>query len=158
MIIGVLHTTDLSLCHITSDNCLITNIIKYILLNFYHFTFYYIFQVCDVQSGTQMTCPTPNITLPANFNTISSNQRRKRQTIDVVEYKINSDALQFYVGFRLDGVTLYRNLSISNPQYSILNVFFNPEFEDFEGGVRLHRPYWPFSDTIVTINVSLNFT
>ena len=41
-------------------------------------------------------------------------------------FQINNDTLEFHIGFILDGVTTYRNLSKVLPQYSRQNVYRNP--------------------------------
>ena len=40
--------------------------------------------------------------------------------------KINNETLEFYVGFLLDGVPEYVNLSNTLPEYSRLNVYMDP--------------------------------
>ena len=100
-----------------------------------------------------MICPTPNITLPENYE---SNSRRKRQTdTSANEFKLNNNDLEFFIGFRLDGVTDYLDLTDISPQYSILTVFINPQLESFDGdGIKVYRTYWPFNDDHVVIKAS----
>ena len=105
-----------------------------------------------MQSDFEMICPTPNITLPENYQEPA---RRKRQADATAnEFKLNSDNLDFLIGFRLDGVMDYLDLTEINPQYSILTVYINPEFESFEGdGIKVYRPYWPFDDDHIVVKV-----
>ena len=117
-----------------------------------------------------MTCPTPQIPItPEIENLISasaSNTRKRRSLVetrskrDVIamhqnedgdNFKLNSEDLQFYVGFRLDGVRLYRNMSEVLPQFGILDVYVNPEFEAFTEEVQYFRPYWPFNHDSIDI-------
>ena len=127
-----------------------------------------------------MLCPTPAIDLPPEFASALA-RRRKRDTsladssilprdnhldesghrikrqVDITDslgYQLNSDSLQFYIGFQLDGVMTYKNLSEALPQMGILNVFTNPEFEEFDDEVTNYRPYWPFDDDKVDVKVS----
>ncbi len=70
-------------------------------------------------------------------------------------FRLNDDELEFYVGFTLDGVDSYHNLSETMPEFGTMDVFRNPEFEEFQEDelVRVHRPYWPFSHDEVNIKV-----
>ena len=125
-----------------------------------------------------MLCPTPAIDLPDEFASAlarrkrdiditqnlgnihierdmkQTNERTKRQVVtDTVGYQLNSDRLQFYIGFKLDGVMRYKNMSDLQPQFGILNVYINPEFEEFDDEVTNYRPYWPFNDDQVDVKV-----
>ena len=122
-----------------------------------------------------MTCPTPEIELPEGFE-IQENNRRKRDVSDNVNNHVsssssaharrkrqaetddsdlilNSDTLQFYLGFRLDGVTRYRNMSEVSSSLGILSVYVNPEMETLDDDVTVYRPYWPFDDDNLEIKV-----
>ena len=120
------------------------------------------FQACNVTSNTEMVCPTPNITIPMEFisrqkrDLSSLHPRVRRQTDDNnVEKKLNDDRIQFYLGFKLDGVSIYRNMSVADPQYGIIDVYVNPKLKKFteEDSVRMFRPYWPYSNKYVVIKV-----
>ena len=133
-----------------------------------------------------MNCPTPNITVPQEMLKGDGNRRRKRylhdhaETRDVISTEnsefsqlhhhghrvrratdeegepLNSDALQFYLGFILDGVTIYRDLRDVLPDSAVLRVYLNPEIQHFnhDREIMLYRPYWWFSDDFINIRVS----
>ena len=60
------------------------------------------------------------------------------------------------MGFTLDGVEQYHNLSETMPEFGTISVFRDPEIHSFREDelIRVHRPYWPFSDDIIDIKVS----
>ncbi len=69
--------------------------------------------------------------------------------------RLNDDELEFYVGFTLDGVEQYHNLSETMPEFGTISVFRDPEIHSFEEKdlIRIHRPYWPYQHNIVEIEV-----
>ena len=69
---------------------------------------------------------------------------------------LNSDDVQFYMGLLLDGVTTYRNISETLPQYGKLNMFTDPQVDSFAEEVLLFRPYSPYNDERVVIKVVLS--
>ena len=118
--------------------------------------FRFLFEICEIVSGEIMLCKTPEITLP---NGVTRKRRdvagARRAARDLSESgkPLNGDGLQFYLGFILDGVEIYRNMSDRKPEFGILNVYQNPEFEPFEGGVKIFRTYWPYNDEDVATKV-----
>ena len=55
-----------------------------------------------------------------------SRSRRQADDNTMGTFLINNDTLEFHIGFILDGVTTYRNLSTVLPQYSRQDVYRNP--------------------------------
>ena len=121
-----------------------------------------------------MTCPTPEIDIPDGFqvpsrrrkrdvihaataaahgSSISSELTRHKRQADNSDFKLNSDTLQFYLGFHLDGVLTYRNMSEVSPALGILSVYVNPEIRPLDDDVTIYRPYWPFNDKNIEIKV-----
>ena len=47
----------------------------------------------------------------------------------------NADDLAFYIGFMLDGVSKYQNLTNTLPSYARLYVYDDPVVYEFEGEV-----------------------
>ena len=130
--------------------------------------------MCVVKTPGTMHCPTPNIQLPEGVSTDRIRKRRDLTENDQAELSmtsrgthasrlkrassakpLNRETLQFFMGFVLDGVTLYRNLSNILPQYAYLKVFLNPDIHRFheEGHIRNYRPYWPYDDNQIVIKV-----
>ncbi len=112
------------------------------------------FQLCTVHNSTYMICPSPPV---ENFPALVSGGRRRRQAAN--PYRINRDDFQFYVGFRLDGVHTYRNVSTTLPEYGIIDLFTDPEIHQFENTVD-GRPVEILNvyegDTRLEILVSIN--
>ena len=69
--------------------------------------------------------------------------------------RLNGLDTQFYLGFKLDGVTEYRNLSEAPGHFAPLSMFHNPVFEMFEESVRVFRPYWPYDHEALEISVRI---
>jgi hypothetical protein len=116
-----------------------------------------------------MTCPTPELDIPDAFkgrrrrsthpqdlHLSHDHTRQRRQATTEVPNVITNDTLTFYLGFILDGVESYRNMSLSNPNLGIIRVYKNPEFEMFteEGHIKAYRKYWPINDNGIMIVVS----
>ncbi len=85
------------------------------------------------------------------WNTAPS-QRRKRDT-DKIKVHEEGD-LEFYIGFDLDGVNRYQNLSQSLPEFAELDVYVNPKISKFPDGPFNFRPFWPFHEKFVVVMVS----
>ena len=113
-------------------------------------------QICETVSEDIMLCKTPEITLPSDVRRkrrdVTDAGRAIRDTSDGGE-PLNGEELQFYLGFIFDGVEIYRNMSDKKPEFGILTVYQDPEFEPFEGGVKLFRTYWPYNDEEMTTMV-----
>ena len=117
-----------------------------------------------------MICPTPELDIPDIFQDTAdrrrrdtynhhshSNSRTRRQVASAEEPdSINNDTLTFYLGFILDGVESYKNMSIVNPHIGVIRVYRNPEIEMFtdEGHVKPYMIYWPVNDNHIIIQVS----
>lgn len=84
-------------------------------------------------------------------------KRAKRQSSELSKTVNTVYDASFFLGFQLDAVDTYRNLSESLPEYSRLTVHFSPEFYRFEeeGHVRIFKTYSPHNDEILTIKVSI---
>ncbi len=82
---------------------------------------------------------------------------RHRRAADSVDNQLNkTQKLDFYIGFRLDGVTTYTNLSQTLRDKGTITVYIDPvvhKFDDDEH-VRDFKPYWPFHDNFIGIEVS----
>ena len=53
--------------------------------------------------------------------------RRQADNTKVAELRVDNETVEFYIGFRLDGVQTYKNLTETLPQYSKLTVFVDPK-------------------------------
>ncbi len=129
-----------------------------------------------------MICPTPAVTLPPSrrnrrsaddgFHTEdraslwpSSHYRKRRQAADGdtqrSRARLNDPDLQFHLGFILDGITTYVNMTAYDPQiYGQIEVYRNPEFDKFpeKDHIKAFRLYWPFDDNHILIQVGNWFT
>ena len=88
--------------------------------------------------------------------------RRRRETNETdggpdVGSRVNREDsnITFFLGFVLDGVSVYRNLSDVLPEYSTVDVYFNPAFFYFEerDNIRAFRPFGSFDDRVLNIEV-----
>ena len=85
----------------------------------------------------------------------ASNTSRDRRRVarfageDKVIVNVENPDITFEVSFRLDGV------STTVAGYSQMDVYFDPEFRDFEeeDRIRIFRPFWAFNDRILDIQV-----
>ena len=67
-------------------------------------------------------------------NPHSSLHRSRRQAANkAVGFRINNGTIEIQIGFILDGVERYKNLSETVPQYSKLNVYTNPKVMAWTG-------------------------
>lgn len=132
------------------------------------------FQICTVINSTQMFCPSPSIeNLPPEERSILSgdkNQtstRRRRDIHSATNEKsrekrelefglINRDYFEFYVGFGLDGIKKYHNISEVLPQYGTIKVFENPSVYRWDwDGKDLVRTFAVYKgETFITIEVN----
>ena len=99
-----------------------------------------------------MKCPTPAIDIRQGRMPPS---RRKRSSANS---QLNGDQLYFAIGFRMDGVTVYSNLT-ANSAFGVLKVYRNPVFYMFEEDkhIKVFRTYWPFNDQRVAVLVRKPF-
>ncbi len=126
-----------------------------------------------------MVCLTPEISLPVELTHL--NDRRKRSASENTESDISVDGVQnavhgrvrresrvatissetymFFIGFDLDGVVKYRNLSISLPEYAKLNVYADPQLttfkEEYGNNVMTFKPYSPYNHLYIDISVRI---
>ena len=114
-----------------------------------------------------MFCPTPPIVLSdvlgsqrrrRDFPSDSSFEsnlktRKKRQTAGTVN---ENQKIDVEIGFLLDGVPNYVNLTENLPQYSRLNVFTNPVIQGFDppSFAKTFTSTWPIGDIYLEIKVS----
>ena len=114
-----------------------------------------------------MFCPTPPIVLsdvlgsqrrrrdvPSDSSIESIlKPRRKRQTAGTVNEERNIDV---ELGFLLDGVPNYINLTENLPEFSRLDVFTNPDFPGFDppSFSQTFTSTWPIEDKYLEIKVS----
>lgn len=90
---------------------------------------------CDVINSTIMVCPSPSLV------SLNLGQPRTRRESVKAPYE------EFYIGFVLDGVTRYENLSQALPTQGTVDVFRDPLVERFPGDVVDFKVYE--SQTIV---------
>ena len=107
-------------------------------------------QDCSVPNATLMECPTPAVTLPV---AMSTTMRRRRGADDTIAHAVNTAELRFYLGFRLDGVDAYHNMTSGALRLDELRVYEDPALERFDDDVQLYRPYWPYSHRYIVIKV-----
>ena len=90
----------------------------------------------------------------------TSQLRVRRQTSDdddksAYKYKYEDEELEFYLGFELDGFRDYENMTQSLPEYSQIDIYIDPVVATFpNGGLTVHKPFWPFNDEYIDIRVS----
>lgn len=133
-----------------------------------------------------MHCPTPELELPKNFRrtkretakgalkrskrvskqtekSLKEKQTRAKEKRAIVDASpkpnatLNNRNLQFYLGFKLDGVQAYRNLTKTKiPGGGILNVYEDPHVHHFpeNKNLRLYQPFWPYQHKVVRITVN----
>ncbi len=126
-----------------------------------------------------MVCYTPQISLPVERAHL--NDRRKRSASENTEPDISVDGVQnaihgrvrreskvtsissynykFFIGFDLDGVVEYQNVSISLPEYAMLTVYADPQLmtfkEEYGNEVMTFKPYSPYNHEYIDISVSI---
>ncbi|KAK2167282.1 hypothetical protein LSH36_30g06009 [Paralvinella palmiformis] len=127
-------------------------------------------EICTVVNSTLMYCPSPAIdNLPPDerkflFDDSNKTSRRRRslQSIDSGRWRekrelefglINRNYFEFYVGFGLDGVKRYHNVSETLPEYGTIKVFENPSIYKWDAnGKDLVRTFAAYKgETFITI-------
>ena len=80
--------------------------------------------------------------------------RQKRQTSRTIN---DEKGIDVEIGFILDGIQTYENITTSLPEYSKLSVYANPVISGFEppSFTRTFTPTWPVSDKYLEIKVSI---
>ena len=93
----------------------------------------------------------PSIKVPSLFHIGS---RQKRQTsITINEEK----GIDVEIGFTLDGIQTYENITTTLPEYSKLFVYADPVVTGFEppSFTRIFTSTWPVSEKYLEIKVSI---
>ena len=75
------------------------------------------------------------------------------QSEKVASLLVNNEVADFYIGFRLDGVDTYQNLSEALPEYSRLTVYADPQVEPWDVRLRDFRTFSPFNHKSIEIKV-----
>ncbi|XP_070544684.1 uncharacterized protein [Ptychodera flava] len=94
---------------------------------------------CTVENATHMTCPSPKI--PEDAVTLQRRTRNIDQNCEdaIIVVDQNGNEIRFYIGFVMDGVTKWTNLSSTLPEYSQMNITKDPVY-DVDTGIRTHNP------------------
>ena len=143
--------------------CCIRKCLKLLLTAFF-------LQTCSVTNSTVMKCLTPEVDLPPAFknwenetSTAGSQHPSSGESVNDGNVtpspedpadktvKINDQTLDFYLGFKLDGVTKYKNLSDTKDliEYSQIKYYtVPPKIERTE-----FVPFVPFTNMTITIKV-----
>ena len=69
----------------------------------------------------------------SNLHFSLERSRRQATNNKAVGFRINNATIEIQIGFILDGVQEFRNLTETLPQYSRLNVYTNPKFMTWKG-------------------------
>lgn len=116
---------------------------------------YFIFQDCETLGAQVMECITPGFNLPPDFLNWDGNTASAGSNSDFT-VKIKEQTLDFYLGFILDDVDEYKNLSenINLSEYGKITVFTQtPEFDV----VQDMDPFIPYSGMHLNIKVKCSF-
>ena len=85
---------------------------------------------CESRTANKMTCTTPAIEVPPVFIIDDTSQGSEDRDF-ILEN--GNDKLNFYIGFQLDGVDAFKNLSQTLPEYARIKVYLQPpEFEKWQ--------------------------
>ena len=99
---------------------------------------------CSKDSDSKMTCQYPELDVPQQFLNTTDYEFEFEEDDDVndddekshgadFQVDIEGESLDFYLGFKLDGYSHYRNLTESLPEYSELEVYSSlPKFDKFK--------------------------
>lgn len=113
---------------------------------------------CVVLNNTVMLCPTPNIRSfflsrkkrhVSNYHlginaleTIRNSKYLGRQRRQTRQYLNNPQKHQYYLGFKLDGVTAFANLTEAlGNEKGIIKIYYDPEIEPWTPKIRTFKPY-----------------
>ncbi|XP_070544682.1 uncharacterized protein [Ptychodera flava] len=94
---------------------------------------------CTVHNETHMTCPSAEI--PVEYTEYHRQRRETGQSCEdsIIVRDPYGNEIHFYIGFIMDGVETWTNLSSTLPEYSQMNITLNPEY-DTNTGLRIHNP------------------
>ena len=84
--------------------------------------------------------------------TVSTTSIASEPTTEMMPLIINDGDLEFHIGFHLDGFTEYENMSSALPEYSQIDVYYDPDIYPWESTVSLY-PIWPFYETHISMQV-----
>jgi hypothetical protein len=102
-----------------------------------------------------MSCHLPPLNLPREFTTSNDTRRDGLATATIRSVYGNATA-NVYIGFELDGVTKYSNLSVSNPYIDVKLVPLDVRFDCASGGsiIEVHDDGKPIS---IKVRFSISF-
>jgi len=88
------------------------------------------------------------------INSHAHHSRQKRQGVEFVN-TVNNHEREFYLGFYLDGVLDYQDVSTALPGYEEFILYESPTFEYFENDILVFKTYSPHNHLEIDIFVSL---